>query len=267
MRDPVLSLSRSFPVLPVMRRRRGWIAGFALAALWLAGSPAPALDLGQPAVEGAGEVQREARGIEAVRGLKLQTLARVVIRQGERDAVEVQAEGNLLPLIETRVERGTLVVEDRRRIKSSRAEVTVTVRRLDELEAGGVTAVQAEGLRSPVLSVSAGGASTLALTGLAVDRLHLSLGGASSATLSGSAAELSLSLGGTASARAAQLEARRASVSTGGTAHAVVWATQSLHVDAGGVSGVRYYGVSRAQMQISGLAQVDRLGSTPPRAL
>lgn len=103
-----------------------------LLCLLLPVPAAHAIDFGLGALAGSGEVQREARTVEPFSGLKLQTLARVVIRPGERDAVEIQAEDNVQPLIDTRIEGGTLVVEDRRRFKSFSAEVSgaAQVRRL-----------------------------------------------------------------------------------------------------------------------------------------
>ncbi len=241
---------------------------FVLALLCLLSlQGAHALDFGLGALQGTGEVQREARTVEPFTGLKLQTLARVVIRPGERDAVEIQAEGNVLPLIDTRIERGTLVVEDTRRFKSSSAEVTITVRQLESLEAGGATAVVAEGLRGPALSINLGGVSALTLKAVAIDRLHASLGGASALKMNGSAGDLSLALGGTAAVQAAELEAGRVSVSGGGTAQARLWATQSLSISVGGAAGVRYYGVSNASVQTSGVAQVRRLGAVPPKPM
>jgi hypothetical protein len=228
---------------------------------------AHALDFGLGALQGTGDVQREARAVEPFRGVELQTLARVVIRPGERDAVEIRAEGNVLPLIGTRVERGILVVEDSKRFKSSNAEVTITVRQLESLDGRGATAVVAEGLRSPSLSLNLGGVSALTLTALSVDQLHASLGGASMLKMSGVAGSVSLDVGGTAAVQAADLEAKALSLSGGGTAQALVWATQSLSISVGGVAGVRYYGVSNASVQISGVAQVRRLGAVPPKPM
>ena len=229
--------------------------------------PARALDFGVGALEGTGEVVREARTAGPFRSLKLQTLARVVVRTGDRDAVEVQAEANVLPLITTRVERGALVVEDTKRFKSSNAEVTVTVRQLERLDAGGATAVVAEGLSGPSLSLSAGGASAITLKALAVDQLRADLGGACALKMSGTAGRVALDMGGTAAVQAGDLEAGSVSIDAGGTAQALVWATQSLRISAGGVAGVRYYGVSDASVQVGGVAQVRRLGPQPPKPM
>lgn len=229
--------------------------------------PVRAFDFGTGALQGTGEVVREARVVESFRGLKLQTRARVVVRAGDREAVEVQAEGDVLPLITTRVERGTLVVEDSRRFKSSNAEVTVTVRQLERLEAGGATAVAAEGLSGPSLSLRAGGASAITLKALAVDELRADLGGACALKASGTAGRVALDMGGTAAVQAGDLEARSVSIDAGGTAQALVWATQSLHITAGGVAGVQYYGVSNASVHVGGVAQVRRLGPQPPKPM
>lgn len=229
--------------------------------------PARAFDFGAGALQGTGEVVREARTVEPFRGLRLQTLARVVIRAGDRDAVEIQAEGNVLPLITTRVERGTLAVEDIKRFQSSNAEVIVTVRQLERLEAGGATAVVADGLSGPSLSLSAGAASAITLKALAVDQLRADLGGACVLKMSGTASRVALDMGGTAAVQAGDLEAKSVSIDAGGTAQAQVWATQSLRISAGGAAGVRYYGVSDASVQVGGVAQVRRLGQQPPKPM
>jgi len=229
--------------------------------------PVRAFDFSVGALQGTGEVVHAARTVEPFLGLKLQTLARVVIRAGDHDAVEIQAEGNVLPLITTQVEHGTLVVEDSKRFKSSNAEVTVTVRHLERLEAGGATTVVAEGLSGPSLSLHGGGASAITLKALAVDQLHADLRGACVLKLSGTTGRMALDMGGTAAVQAAHLEAKALTIDAGGTAQALVWATQSLRISVGGVAGVRYYGVSDARVQVGGVAQVRRLGLQPPKPM
>lgn len=257
-----------FSVLPRFRLRRTLTLGLlSISCL----PTAQAMDLGRDfsrlwPTAGEGAVNSETRATGNFRGVKLDTDARVVIRQGERNGVVVEAEGNVLPLIDTHVEDGTLVVEDNRHFKSSSAKVVITARRLTHIGAGGsTTVVVAEGLQVPELSLSLGGSSALSLSAVSGTRLTAALGGSSALKMAGAADELSLSLGGSAVVQAEALEARAVSVFGGGSAQALVWARESLRVVAGGSVGVRYYGAIDPELTTAGSVMVRRLGDAPPR--
>ncbi len=238
-----------------------------LASTLLPPSDARAVDLGRLwPVTGAGPVVREHRALPPFDALKLSTQARVVIRQGERDAVEVQAEGNVTPLIDAHVDKRTLVIEDNRRYTSSQAEVVVTVRRVHSIATGASVAVLAEGLKLPALSVSMGGSSAVTLRAVSIAKLSAALGGSSVLKVSGTTSEFSSELGGSAALEASGLEAGTVSIAAGGSAQAVVWAKDALSMSLGGSSGVRYYAGIDPAMATSGSATVKRLGTAPAKA-
>lgn len=206
----------------------------------------------------------QAREVAAFQGLTLNTQALVVIRQGEQHAVLVEAGEQVAPLISTRVEKDTLVVEDLRAYNSP-ARVTITVRNLHSLGAGGSVAVVAEGLRQPALSLSLGGSSNLILKAVAVRKLDLALGGSSTVKADGQVDELSAALGGSSALHASALAARAMSLTAGGSAQAVVWALKSLSVAVGGSSSVGYYSEVSGSVSSGGSATVQRLGAAPPK--
>ena len=214
---------------------------------------------------GSGAVVIETRNVGPFQALKLSTDARVVIRQGDRYSVEVQAEGNVAPLIDTYVENRTLVVEDNKHYKSPHAAVIVTVRHISSIGTTGSVAVVAEGLNVQDLSLSMGGSSAMNLKSISVGRLNAALGGSSALKASGVAEDFSLALGGSSSLQASELEANSVSVSGGGSAQAVVWAKQSLRISLGGSSGVSYYGNLSPALSTSGAATVRSLGGAPPK--
>lgn len=190
----------------------------------------------------------------------------MVIRQGERNAVEVQAEDNVTPLIDAYIDDVTLVIEDNRRFTSSQAEVVVTVRRLKSIATTESVAVLAEGLKLPTLSVRMGGSSVVSLRAVSINKLHAALGGSSAFKVSGAAGEFSSELGGSAAVEASGLEAGAVSIAAGGSAQAVVWAKDSLSLSLGGSSGVSYYGGVSPSLATSGSAKVKSLGAARAKA-
>lgn len=212
---------------------------------------------------GAGAVAKDTRNIGRFDALKLSTDARVVIQQGDRYSVEVQAEENVVSLIDTYVENGTLVVEDNKHFKSSNAEVVVTLRHVNSIGTTGAVAVVAQGLSAPRLSVSMGGSGALTLKSVSIGKLRAALGGSSALKVSGVAEDLSTELGGSSALQASELEANSVSINSGGSAQAIVWAKQSLHLSLAGSSGVSYFGNVHPTLATSGSATVKYLGSAP----
>lgn len=235
-------------------------------ALWAEPAQAEsALDISRlvPTV-GSGAVGRQVREVGHFRALAIGTDAKVIVRQGDHDTVEVEAEANVIDLIGTQVEGGTLTIEDRRHFRSPNAQVTVTVRRLRSLQTSGAAPVVAEGIAVPLLSLSLGGSSSVVLNALAVGQLRVASGGSSVLSASGAADGFSAALGGSSSVDAAALVAGAVSVDAGGSSQATVWATRSLALSLGGSSGVRYYGRVSPSLAAGGSATVKGLGDSPP---
>jgi len=204
------------------------------------------------------------REVPAFQGVTLNTRALVVIRQGAQDSVLVEADGQVAPLISTRVENDTLVVKDLRAYTSA-ARVIVTARDLRSLGAGGSVAVLAEGLSLPALSLTLGGSSNLILRAVAVRKLDLALGGSSAVKADGQVDDLSAALGGSSALHASALGARTVSLTAGGSAQAVVWALRSMSAAVGGSSSVGYYSEADASVSSGSSATVRRLGAAPPK--
>ena len=253
-----------------VRAGRASLGTLVFALSLLCAQSASALDLSRlrpitASGTGSGTVVTETRNVGHFDALKLSTGARVVIRQGEHYSVEVRAEGNVAPLIDTYVEDRTLVVEDNNHYKSPNAEVLVTVRHIRSIKTTGSVAVVAEGLNAPALSLSMGGSSALVLKSVSVAKLNAALGGSSALKVSGVAEDFLAALGGSSALQAAELEANSVSVSGGGSAKAIVWAKQSLRISLGGSSSVSYYGNLSPTLSTSGAATVKSLGSAPPK--
>lgn len=228
--------------------------------------PSFALDLGVGGLfqtQGSGNAVTQRREVSEFSGVDLQTSTRVEIRQGERDAVEIQADDNVAPLIETEVREHTLHVTDAKRYQSSIARIVVTVRRLDRIAAGGVCKVTSDALIAPSLAIALGGASALQLNKVTAERIAAELGGTSALNMTGIVNDLALQLGGVANVKAGALNARRVTIDGGGAAQAVVTATESLAASLGGAAGVSYYGHPKTTFATGGAATTKALGEPP----
>src|SRR6476646_1705754 len=92
--------------------RRTAFVGFAavvLLALAAASGPCAAAWWGDT-VKGNGQIRTQTRAVSGFAGVALGLPAEVEVRQGPSEGVTIEADDNLLPLIETKVEDGVLEI-------------------------------------------------------------------------------------------------------------------------------------------------------------
>lgn len=232
----------------------------ALASLGLAVSPA------QAATVGSGKVAQETRTVGTFQAIAMTGSIDVEVRQGDKEAVEVSADDNLLPLIETVVESGaagpTLMVRFKRgenlRIKSP-VKVRVQVVKLGALSSSGSGDVSVQALKTPALRLSISGASDARLSELATDSLEVRIAGAGDVQASGQARQLKVAIAGSGDVRLEQLQADDVNVSIAGSGDAKVRADKSLGVSIAGSGDVEYSGaVTAVRSSVAGSGRVIR---------
>jgi Putative auto-transporter adhesin, head GIN domain len=192
-------------------------------------------------VEGSGVAATATRAVPAFRAFELAGSNQVAIRVGPRRSVTLHGDDNLLPLVTTRVEAGTLVLGNERSFATNAPmSVDVTVPTLRALTISGLGTVVVDGVRSPRLTVVLDGSGVVRVAGRA---------GRLVATVRGSG---QLALG--------QLAARDVRALLAGAGQIVVVATRSLDASLPGTGEIAYSGNPRDLTRI-----VTGTGSITPR--
>ncbi|EEF27456.1 conserved hypothetical protein [Ricinus communis] len=139
-------------IMTNQKTRRFLIAACALACIAIA----PQAEAGDwpwsrsEQVQGSGRVQSQARDVAHFSGLAMSLPGNVDIRSGSgREGVTVEADDNLLPLIETVVEDGTLKIRAKRNtnLRTRNLKVVVQARDIDRLALGGSGNIDADVVR------------------------------------------------------------------------------------------------------------------------
>ena len=222
--------------------RRSWLA-VCIALLTLHGAALAGT------TAGSGQRATETRQVEAFEAIASSGAIRLVVRQAATQSVQVQADDNLLPLIETQVQerRGvpTLIVriQPGERLRSH-GEIVVAIDspRLSALAAAGSGPVEVHGLKSPAFKLSLAGSGDAVLRSVDVGELGFSLAGSADLTANGRAEQVKLSIAGSADADLGELAASEVSVSIAGSGDAEVNASRSLKVSIAGSGDLRYRG-------------------------
>lgn len=220
-------------------------------------------------VQPAGELVSETRNLASFDAIRVAGHFNVRVRQDGREGVTLQADRNLLPLIETQVtgsgsdrvlEIGLKPGHSLRRMPV--AELLVDVKSLRALTLAGSGDVRIDALKSERFDLALSGSGDAVLAGLQVARLSLRIAGSGDVTATGRADSLTVSLAGSADVKAAELQADDVRVSVAGSGDAQVQALRHLKVSVAGSGDVRYKGTPQIESSIAGSGSVRRLGSS-----
>ena len=188
-------------------------------------------------VAGSGRVASEARPITDVREVVLSGFGRLVIAQGNRPALVVTADDNLLPLITTHASGRRLTVATGAAMQPRRDIVIhLTVRDLDEVVISGSGEVEIANIDTEWLRVVMSGSGTAVATGFAVEQRVL--------------------ISGDGHYFGENLESRVARVEVSGDGYAVVWVRDVLDALVSGTGLIEFYGRPAVRQTVSGLGAV-----------
>lgn len=250
------------------------LAAALAAALLLGGLAAPARADDKPGwlqrvglvrTTGSGNLQSEQRSVSGFSAISLKTSVKLVLRQGSREGVEVRADDNIVPLIETRViDAGgvpTLEIASRPGASYSTKTapvVTVDLIKLTSLAISGSGDVTGDELKSPALKFAVSGAGDIRLNKLAVDDLSVKVSGSGDIRFNGKAGKLAVAIAGSGDVDTAGLEADDVSVSISGSGDASVNARKTLSVSIAGSGDVIYRGDAVPRTSIAGSGTVTK---------
>jgi hypothetical protein len=194
---------------------------------------------GGPSVRGSGTLATEKREVSGFTDIRVHGSGDVTVDQTGSDSLSLEAEDNILPLLETTVRDGVLHLGTKANVNlhpTRPIRYQVTVRRLTGFGISGSGSVKA--------------------TNVDTDRLSGSISGSGSATLAGRADSVDLRISGSGSYDAANLQSKSAKVSISGSGDAVVNATDSLDASVSGSGSVHYVGKPSVRSHVSGSGTV-----------
>ena len=181
------------------------------------------VDFSEKGAHGSGNVATEKRDLGGFRAVEVSGAFKVEIVWGKDFSVEVQADDNIVPLIDTHVSSDTLYIELEKGVSTKNDMIVrVTAPNIDRVESSGASKVNLSDIKTDSLSIQASGASKI--------------------VASGETAKLDIEISGASGVDAEQLRASNVSVDASGASKATVNATSELQADASGASKILYTG-------------------------
>lgn len=214
-------------------------------------------------VTGSGNVVTQEVSVSGFDAVQLDSIGDLTITQGDTESLNIEAEDNILAVLETKVSGKTLVLGSQDNVTLTPTKpirYTLTVKDLSSLQLAGLGSVSMDSLKTGQLDLSISGSGNLKLLGLQAETVDVVISGLGSVELTGQASALRLEMDGSGNCRAGELAVRDAEINISGLGNATLWASDSLDIRISGAGNLDYYGSPRVSQEISGLGSIKSLG-------
>ncbi len=254
---------------------------FALIVLVVALSACQIAPLG--AVTGSGRIVTQELEVRDFDHIRLGTSGTLYIEQGDDFTLVVEADDNILPLLQIVVDQDVLVLRTEASVRRLQAETLIyrvtlpALSALDVSSSGDVRMQSLEGeslqivvsgsgdvtfdkvaLRS--LSVKINGSGSLTVHDLSAETVFSDISGSGLVNLAGKAETHEVNISGSGDVQTAELRTANTRAAANGSGDAFVWALNALDVNITNSGNVAYYGTPAVTEKISGSGELTPLG-------
>ena len=196
-----------------------------MAVLILAALACSSLSAGTNQVIGSGHVISETRDVANFTSVELASSADVNILLGNAESVNVEADDNIAPLIQTKATNGKLIISTQPNVNftsTNRVVVTLAMKSLERVTLSGSGNLHVAEMTGPDLVVQ--------------------LPGSGDITVEGTTDHVTISLAGSGNIQCNGLKAKSAQVTLTGSGTIMVYASESLDARLAGSGTIRYEG-------------------------
>ena len=181
-------------------------------------------NIGNAQVKGNGNFSSEMRELTKFKAIKI-TIGydKIIVNCDQEPSIQISGDENILPLITTRVQKGTLIIgSDSTFETKSDAEIIINVKSLKEFTFDGVGMTVIHNLNE--------------------DKFNCNINGVGSCELTGTVKAFNVSVNGVGSVNARQLIADDVVASLNGVGSVKLYAKNSLNASMNGIGGLTYFG-------------------------
>jgi hypothetical protein len=228
---------------------------------------ASAFSFSSETVHGSGNITRQARQVPHFTGVALSVPGKVELHVGASEGVSIETDDNLMPLVETVVEKGVLrirPVREKLNLETRTLRITVNAREIERLSVGGAGSIAADDLHTRRLELSLGGSGAIGVRSVEGDEMAVHVAGSGDLSVGGgTVGKLNISLAGSGDIDLGKLKAAEVGVNVAGSGDTTVWASKALDVSLVGSGSVNFYGNPQISRRMIGSGDVRRAEGAP----
>ncbi|MFB6455057.1 head GIN domain-containing protein [Chitinophaga sp. Hz27] len=214
-------------------------------------------------VNGNGNVISEQRPVATFKAIRVEGGMNVFLQPGPTKTATIDAESNIVPLIELVPEGDLLIVRMKNKVNArthGKFDVHISTEELSKVSVAGSGNIELDGqfASKNEIQVKIGGSGSI--TGqLDAPKVSAAIAGAGDIKLSGQTRDLTVSIGGAGDFEGTSLLSENAEVKIAGSGDAKVHASVSLKAKIAGSGDISYKGSPQISSSIAGSGSVKKL--------
>ncbi len=197
------------------------------------------------AVRGSGTVMIEEREVTSFNRVVLGDIGQLVLTQGDQESLTIEAEDNILPLIESVIIKNTLFINFKNEPSAIPVEPIkfhLTMKEIISLSSSGASTIQASRIEADELEIISGDIGKVVIDKLTAGQITVTPSNNSTIEVSGQVQHQTVHVIESANYRGASLKSKTSSVIVDDKGTATVWVMNNLDVEVNGNGDVLYYG-------------------------
>lgn len=243
-----------------------FILSIAITGIFITGCDHTTITTGDDSsgkIEGNGKLTTQSRTVSTFHAVLITGVFHVQLEQGAQEAVKVEADENIQPLILCVVENDTLKIKLKEHVAISNAKkinISVTVVDINKLDMQGVGTLKcASVLRLKELEFKNEGVGATSLN-VEVGKLTVNTESLGALTLTGMADDVTITQNGVGLLQAFELKANKLTLTTSGVGASEVYAANEINIDASGIGSVKYKGgAAKRKIKSEGVSKVTEM--------
>jgi predicted small secreted protein len=216
------------------------------------------------AVRGSGNVITETRAVTDFNQVSLNGQGEIILTQGEQEALEIEAEDNIIAVLETEVRGDTLHIGTTNNTSIWPTEPVRFYLTMDEiagLEVSGSGNIATENVMAGNLTLDVNGSGGINIDSLNAASLLVDINGSGAVNVAGQTTDQKVNISGSGKYQAADLESETVDAQVDGSGETTVWASETLSAEISGSGSVNYYGSPTVSQSIDGSGDLNSLGN------
>ncbi|MCK5567057.1 MAG: DUF2807 domain-containing protein [Actinomycetia bacterium] len=212
-------------------------------------------------VRGSGDMETEEREVSGFDEIQFTGIGNLIIEQGDKESLVVEADDNIIGLIETEVRGNELHIGFRRGVNivpTSRIKFYLTVEDLDRIDLSGLGDIGCDEFETDDLEFNISGSGDIDFN-IEAKSIEIDVSGLGNINLSGKVDYHRVQISGSGKYDAEELESKDCEVELTGLGSATVNVSGDLEIDITGVGNVYYTGNPHISQHISGLGRIKSL--------
>lgn len=211
-------------------------------------------------VRGSGNIISEDRNVSGFSKVSISGIGNLYIEQGDEEGLTIEAEDNILPIIEAKVSGDTLNISFKTMaygIPTESMEFHLRVKDLKSISASGSGSINCLGLNTDSLTIKTSGSRKVDMSNLKTTSIDINSSGSGNITLAGITDSQDIKLSGSKEYFAEELKSNSCIINASGSGAIVVNVSDNLNIKTSGSRKITYIGSPTITQKISGSVTIS----------